>query len=273
MTYKNTYDQQGFALAKGLFSPEEAAAIKDHVMALHADGGKFCEGGIDPLSDDPLRRFARMMNPHFGDEVSLNFLLDRRIRAILNELYGADPYAVQTMVYFKPPGARGQALHQDQRYLHVQPGTCVAAWMALDRCDAENGCLQVIPGSHVLPTLCPTKSDTSVSFTAETVPIPEGSQVVDIVMDPGDVLFFHGNLIHGSDKNNSSDRFRRIIVGHYAVAEAQKIASWYKTITMDGEPIELEHVPGDGPCGIFVNQNGQELIEMSGTINAALAAH
>jgi hypothetical protein len=32
------------------------------------------------------------------------------------------------MIYFKAAGARGQALHQDQYYLRVNPGTCCAAW-------------------------------------------------------------------------------------------------------------------------------------------------
>ena len=40
-------------------------------------------------------------------------------------LLGREPYAAQTMFYFKPPGARGQALHQDQTPLRVQPGTCL----------------------------------------------------------------------------------------------------------------------------------------------------
>ena len=48
---------------------------------------------------------------------------------------------------FKPPGARGQAFHQDNYYLLVQPYTCVAAWLAVDRSWPENGGLQVCPGT------------------------------------------------------------------------------------------------------------------------------
>jgi ectoine hydroxylase-related dioxygenase (phytanoyl-CoA dioxygenase family) len=64
-------------------------------------------------------------------------------RALTTLLDGVEPFAVQTMLYFKPPGARGQAVHQDQYYLRVDPGTRIAAWQALDRCDEENGCLEV----------------------------------------------------------------------------------------------------------------------------------
>ncbi len=108
---------------------------------------------------------------------------------MLTGLLGRDPYAVQTMIYFKPPGARGQALHQDNYYLRVQPGTCIAAWMALDACDTANGCLQVVPGSHKWPILCTVPADTTQSFSDVTVPIPIGTPVVSIRMNPGDVLF------------------------------------------------------------------------------------
>ena len=76
------------------------------------------------------------------------------------------------MYYFKPPGARGQALHQDQYYLRVQPGTCIAAWMAVDRCDRETGCLQVVPDTRDTPVLCAEQADHDASFTNVMVPLP-----------------------------------------------------------------------------------------------------
>jgi phytanoyl-CoA hydroxylase len=47
-----------------------------------------------------------------------------------------------------------------------------------------------VPRSHVLPLLCPVEADLSLSFTEETVPVPEGFEVVPIHMNAGDVLFF-----------------------------------------------------------------------------------
>ena len=67
------------------------------------------------------------MQPHRQDEASLKWLIDERLNTAMTGLLGREPFAVQTMFYFKPPGARGQALHQDQYYLRVQPGTCIAA--------------------------------------------------------------------------------------------------------------------------------------------------
>ncbi len=265
------YEQNGFYLAKGLFSVAETEAIRDHYTQMVETSDRFADSGVDRDSEDPLRRYPRLMQMHLGDDVAMQFLLDSRLEAVFMEILGSSPFAVQTMLYFKPAGARGQALHQDNRYLRVEPGTCTAAWMALDRCDAENGCLQVVPGSHVLPVLCPTKADTTVSFTQETVPIPEGSEVVDVIMDPGDVLFFHGNLIHGSGPNLSKDRFRRIIVGHYVVAEAEKVGYWYApAFRFDGTVVELKPAEGGTPCGTFTPAG---TVEMSDLVEEVLARH
>src|SRR4029453_18371757 len=99
---------------------------------------------------------------------------------------------------FKPPGSRGQALHQDNFYLRAEPGTCLAAWMALDPTDEANGCMQVVPGSHPSQDLCTENADTTVSFTDVTVPLPAGQRSLPVLMNPGDVLFFNGSLVHGS---------------------------------------------------------------------------
>jgi phytanoyl-CoA hydroxylase len=167
------------------------------------------------------------------------------------------------MLYFKPPGARGQALHQDQFYLRVQPGTCIAAWMALDDCDEENGCLQVVEGSHHWDVLCTIPADTTQSFTDVTVPLPEGVKPTPVIMKAGDVLFFNGSLVHGSFANRTTDRFRRSLIGHYIVGEAKKVGEFYHPVLrMDGSQVELGFSENSTMCGMWVDENGQPVIEM-----------
>jgi len=270
-TPRSVFDRTGYLLARGLFSPEETASLLAHAHELSARSADLAaDHEYDPDSADPLLRHPRLMQPHLTDARSREFLLAERIRRVLVDLLQDEPLAVQTMIYFKPPGARGQALHQDQRYLQVSPGTCVAAWLALERTDPENGCLTVVPGSHVVDVLCPVSSDTTRSFTSETVPLPPGTEVVDVAMEPGDVLFFHGNLIHGSDPNTSADRFRTVIVGHYATGGAQRISEWYpEALSFRGEGAALEPVASGGPCGEFVD--GEFVV--TSTVAAALARH
>ena len=187
------YREQGYTMVPRLFSRAETAGLRDHFDAMHRSpvaAGTLWVGDAITDADDPLAAWPRIMHPHRRDALSRDWLLDARLRSWLNALTGRDPYAVQTMFYFKPPGARGQALHQDQYYLKVRPGTCIAAWMAVDRCDHENGCLQVVPGTRDVPVLCTEQADHAVSFTDVTVPLPPGLKPVDVIMEPGDVLFF-----------------------------------------------------------------------------------
>lgn len=259
-------DRDGYVVRRGLFDAAEAERLRDHVMDLRArrrDDHDLV--GVAAGTRDPLRRYPRMAQLHRWDETTLRWLLDARLRAALVALLGTDPYAVQTMVYFKPPGSRGQALHQDNFYLRAEPGTCMAAWMALDACDEDNGCMMVVPGSHRWPVLCTTKADPKVSFTDLTVPLPDDTDAVAVRMQPGDVLFFNGSLVHGSMPNTTDDRFRRALIGHYIQGEARQVAEYYHpALRMDGTELTLAVSEGGGPCGEWVPGDGGPRIAMTG---------
>lgn len=260
------YHANGYVVAPGLFGADEVERYRDHYMRLRRHGaypGDFA--GVDAARTDPLKRYPRLIHMHRWDEVSLHWMLDARLNAWLTGLLGREPYAVQTMLYFKPPGARGQALHQDNFYLRVQPGTCMAAWLALDRSDEENGCMRVVPGSQTWPLLCIEKADTAASFTDVTVPIPPGQEVRAVRMDPGDVLFFNGTLVHGSYPNTSAERFRRALIGHYIDGAAEQVAQFYHpALRMDGTPLALAESPSGGACGVWVERDGAPVVEMVG---------
>lgn len=260
------FDENGYVVARQLFSSQEVVGLREHYMILRGKGAYPGDlVGVDANSTDPLKRYPRMIHMHHWDETSLKWLLESRLKQILSGLLGQEPYAVQTMFYFKPAGARGQALHQDQYFLRVRPGTCMAAWLALDDCDEANGCMQVVPGSHSWPLLCTTEADTKSSFTDITVPLPEEQEVHPVVMQAGDVLFFNGTLIHGSYPNTTKDRFRRSLIGHYISGEAEQVSKFMKPILrMDGVEVDLEASLPGGPCGVWVEEDGRPVIEMSG---------
>jgi ectoine hydroxylase-related dioxygenase (phytanoyl-CoA dioxygenase family) len=257
------FQERGFVVVPGLFAPDEVEAIKTHFMQLNAQKMGAFEGDTLVRDDaDPLKKYPRMVHPHRWDEVSLRWMLDDRLRQWTTALLGMEPYAAQTMFYFKPAGARGQALHQDQRSLEVQPGTCLAAWMAVDPCDEENGCMQVIPNTQDLPKLCLVDADTRTSFTGSTVPLADWMKPEPVIMQPGDVLFFNGQVIHGSGPNTSQNRFRRSLIAHYVVGEAEKVAKFYHPVlNFDGQEVDLQASEHGGPCGVWVDTDGQPVLE------------
>jgi phytanoyl-CoA hydroxylase len=83
-------------------------------------------------------------------------------------------------------------------------------------------------------------------------------------MEPGDVVFFNGSLVHGSQPNRS-DRFRRSLVGHYIEGDARQCALWYHpALRLDGTRVGLERGVGGGACGEWVERDGRPAIELSG---------
>ena len=240
-------------MVRGVIPESEAIAWREHFMELHAAGpveGHFNPVPLEETGGDLLRAYPRMVHPHKWDETCKGYMLDTRFFAILRELLGEEPLAAQSMLYFKPPGARGQALHQDDYYLKTQPRPCLAAWMALDPTDAENGGLRVVPGSHNLPVLCPHPADLRTSFTIEEVDVPQGLTPVSVQLGIGDVLFFNGSVIHGSGPNTSADRFRRSFICHYVASSTESMSAWYSPLrSFEDNPVEVATTPDGGPCG------------------------
>ena len=259
----NEFAAQGYTVARGLFSLDEVQHLRQHFLMINQEHRRDADNIADP--SDPLALYPRVMQPHRWDETSLQWMIDARLNDWLTHILGREPFAVQTMFYFKPPGARGHALHQDQFYLRVDPGTCVAAWMAVDRCDEDNGCLRVVPGTHDIPVLCSVDADSDVSFSGDTVELPPGMEAVPLIMEPGDVLFFNGQLVHGSYPNSSEDRFRCALIGHYIVGEAEAVAQWYRPVLhMDGTEVDLGVSEQGGPCGVWVDREGAPVAVLEG---------
>jgi phytanoyl-CoA hydroxylase len=249
---RRSYDEGGYLVARGLFAPAEVAAMLDVFAGLHARrcvDGCF-EAAPSTPDADPLDVYPRMMHPHRVSDEVRGWMLHPPLAPILRELLGEEPIAAQSMFYWKPPGGRGQAPHQDNYYLRTAPTTCLAAWLALDPADRDNGGLFVAPGSHKLPVYCPEEADLSVSFASEYVPVPRGLREQPVDLAPGDVLFFGGNLIHGSQPNRTADRFRRSFICHYVGASATEISWYYQPLyRFDGTQLALAEASGGGPCG------------------------
>jgi phytanoyl-CoA hydroxylase len=220
---REIFDRDGYFVARSVFSVAEVEVVREHYMRLRAQGPKPGDMGGDPSRGDadPLNKFARMINMHDWDETTLRWQKDPRLVSTAEGLVGDQVVLCQTMIYFKPPGARGQALHQDNQYLRKYP--IVAAWVALDDCDEDNGQLVMVPGSHAGGIRPVRYADTAVSFTHGESELPPGSRELGITMKAGDVIFFGGFTIHGSHPNRTSDRFRRSLSIHYYAAHTQEL--------------------------------------------------
>lgn len=167
-------------------------------------------------SPDKARFSFRVFNPHLQDSFSLQMMKLPLVRGALAQLLGDEAMGIQSMYYFKEPGSKGQAAHQDYEYIKHEPFSMVATSLAMEPSDAANGTLHVIPGSHKLGLLKHGKVKNLSEHTSESTETEGVDLSKEIAADlgTGDLLIFHGLLVHSSTRNKS-ERFRRSYVCHY----------------------------------------------------------
>ncbi len=248
-----TYDRLGVLQVRALLTAGEIAEIRDAFMdQVHRDRSIGHDDHVP--DDDVLARYPRFVHPHRRTDLAVGrlarrWMLDPRLMSRVEALIGP-AFAAQSMFYFKPPGARGQALHQDNLFLQAHPETCLAVWIAVDDCDGDNGGLELVPTSHRYELVCPGEADTEESFTNQAIELPEGMSAEQSVMAAGDVLFFHGSTVHGSRANRTQDRFRRSLIFHYVPQSSTEIARFYDPLLApDGSEVSVALSDNGGACG------------------------
>ncbi|MYB02217.1 phytanoyl-CoA dioxygenase family protein [Candidatus Poribacteria bacterium] len=227
---RDHYKEQGFVVVPNLFDAATVASMREHYMKRRAEGPKPGDsGGTTDYADDPNHKFPRMINMHNWDELTQEWATDTNLLTVTQQLIDDTPVLLQTMLYFKPPGARGQALHQDEQYITIDP--LIGVWVALDTSDEAVGRMVLIPRSHQDGLFRVEAANTAISFTGVQVVKPENAEELGIDMSPGDALFFDGKVIHGSYMNKTRDRWRRSFICHYMGENSQRF-----------EPTEGTHV-------------------------------
>lgn len=261
------YHSQGFLIVPHLVAEEEVEELLHHAMAIWE--GKVSLPGVEPpppqaTPEQLLRRFTRIHMLHRVDAVSERFLLHPRILDVLEALIGPDVLCLQTMLFYNPPGLGGQGWHQDAYYITTYPDTLIGAWLALDRADEENGCLWIVPGSHHEP-IYPDRQRGSLMHAEGALSDLEAVENVShlddeintlsrivakypspqpVVLEPGDVVFFHGHLLHRSYPNRSAERWRRAFVSHYC--NARSWVPWNHGFPYEGDAANSQHILARG---------------------------
>lgn len=199
------YNDDGYLLIESLFDSEEIellhrSAKADKQLDDHAYGRDDGEGGTVRLS---------LWN-HPGDGIYGAFARSNRLVSTAEALLGDEPYHYHSKMIMKEARVGGAwAWHQDYGYWYsngVLTPNLVSSFIAVDRATRENGCLQVIRGSHHCGRVHHVLTGDQAGADAERVAeIQKRYELVHVEMNPGDVLFFHSNLLHRSDRNNSEN--------------------------------------------------------------------
>ncbi|MEO0541739.1 MAG: phytanoyl-CoA dioxygenase family protein [Cyanobacteria bacterium P01_A01_bin.105] len=119
--------------------------------------------------------------------------------------------------WLKPPDAPPVSFHRNSTYVaSLDPASVVTCWIALSHATSDAGTLQIVPGSHHWASAdnirflhAPREDYRAPLWQAATAAGVDAPQIQTIELSPGSAICFHGQLWHGSDRNQTTHQTRR----------------------------------------------------------------
>jgi phytanoyl-CoA hydroxylase len=211
------YHREGYLIIKAFLKPEEAAklyevAVEDDAVSKNAININDSSGKKSKLS-----LWYKPGNDIYG-------LLTRSkslVEAVDSLLEGDAPVChFHSKLMQKEPKVGGAwEWHQDYGYWYKNeflfPNQLMSVMIAISEATQQNGCLQVIKGSHKLGRVEHGFSGEQVGASQRYVDLClQSMERVYVELEPGDILFFHSNLLHRSEAN-LSDKPRWSMISCY----------------------------------------------------------
>jgi ectoine hydroxylase len=199
------FDNDGCLFVEGLFDGEETSLLQeacrqDAALQSHAMAVRDSEG----------RRTNLSLWNHPGDDIYGMIARSERVVSSMEQLLGDEVYHYHSKLSAKQPRVGGAwEWHQDYGYWYNNGclfPTMASVFIAIDECSKENGCMQVLLGSHRIGRI--DHGFAGEQTGADPARIAECIRVFDLAyceMKPGTGLFFHSNLLHCSDANLSEN--------------------------------------------------------------------
>ncbi|XP_065829295.1 phytanoyl-CoA dioxygenase, peroxisomal-like isoform X2 [Oscarella lobularis] len=225
-SFRQNYKDDGFVVVDNLLTPSEVKSLKDEMLDI-CSGKRGRISGVTPSSEtateaEILDKYLAIHFPHKISDHVQSLVRESKTVDVLRQCIGPNVKCMQTMMFMKGPGKRGQACHQDEYYIPTRDRSLCASWIALDDATIENGCLWVIPGSHRKGIIYPMKNDVDERFDSSGCSYGHGyseSAWKPVELKSGSSVFFNGYLLHRSLANKSKG-FRRAFANHYMSAES-----------------------------------------------------
>ena len=236
------FNNNGYVIARGYFNKDEierltGTAFNDPRLHSNAWHQKDSSGAVSKVciwqetTDDLYSMFSR----------------SRRLVDSCEAIIGEEMYHTSTKVMMKEPKVGGAwEWHQDFGYWHhdnlmLHP-KAISCMVAINKANEENGCLQVLRGSHKLGRL--NHNRTGDQKGAEMIFVEQAMKVNELVLvelEPGDTLFFHCNLLHKSNQNKSDHPRWSMISAYNAMSNQpweENEAIYYPLNRVDDDAIE-----------------------------------
>lgn len=145
---------------------------------------------------------------------------------VVEDIVGPDILVWSSSVFAKKPASPHYvSWHQDLTYWGLDPPNVVTAWLALTESNAANGCMRVVPGSHLRDVVDhrDTFAEHNLLSRGQEVAVEvDEAEAVDLVLQPGEMSLHHVKIFHGS-RPNASGRPRIGFAVRYVAAEVRQV--------------------------------------------------
>lgn len=232
------YNRDGYIVIKNFCSPAEI----DKLYSTAVDDDAMLKNAVDVNDKSGKKsRLSLWFTP--GNDV-FGYLTrsEKMVSTVAQLLGGNSPVChFHSKLMQKEPKVGGAwEWHQDYGYWYKNqfmfPDQLISIMVALTEANKQNGCLQVIKGSHKLGRVNHGFAGEQVG--ADMVMVNNALQTMDIVyveIEPGDALVFHSNLLHRSEAN-LSDRPRWSVISCYNL---QSNLAYNETSTSYKVPVDI----------------------------------
>lgn len=196
----SAFRTDGYLLVRGMWSEEQVHVVRSAVSRV--------------LAGNETGTGVRVLAPESAPIELIKVCTEDPMRSAVRKIIGPQVEFLSVKPVIKTSSiTTASPWHQDWPYW--KGSHKVSAWVALDRSEISNGCLRVVAGSHVRAWVH-HRNDGPDGFgnrvSEEDVIRAFGRDALrSMLMAPGDVLFFHDQLLHSSHPNQSgSDRWSLI---------------------------------------------------------------
>lgn len=214
-------ERDGYMILPQLLTRDEVMMMRGVILnhVLDPEPGESNIYNADPM--DPMNtgtaegraaRFRKLANfGHRSPVLWHTYYTGQTMMAVMRHFLGDDILLKFSSVFMKP-ARTGSATpwHQDNGLWRDGETEPANIWMAVDPATKENGCLQVIPGSHREPIVPHVLYEGGLHGEIPREEVERAKQkygVHHIELEPGSAVFWHSNLYHYSPPN-TSDRGR-----------------------------------------------------------------
>jgi hypothetical protein len=192
-----TYHREGILFPLHVLSDAETSNFRSAYE-------QFCERLGSPPS------VAQSRNPHLFHRWAYDLATHPRVLDAVEQIIGPNILVHHASLFCKyPHDGTFVSWHQDGYYLDLNEPLLVSAWIALSDSNGANGCMRVVPGSHLNG-----RAKHSNSAISEKNLLPSGLEIacevderdaVDVSLRAGEISLHHVNLVHGSNPNRSTE--------------------------------------------------------------------